>query len=97
MLQNQMDRLFVAVERRAAAKAQGLVDGGGTPRDDEDDGMGFKIEVVGDSTMRVRCAFIEQRILRYWYTSSVLGSSSEWISDTVGLRHILSITLFASR
>ncbi len=56
MLQNLMDRLFVAVERRAAATAQGLVGGGGTPRDGEDDGMGFKIEVVGDSTMRVRCA-----------------------------------------
>ena len=54
MLQNQTDRLFLALEKRAAAQKS---------REESGDGVsfeigtnvdrGFKIHVVGDSTMRV--------------------------------------------
>lgn len=58
MLQNQIDRLFVGIEKRAGAQALGLGLGLGDRNETlgagEGDGLGFKIEVVGDSTMRVR-------------------------------------------
>lgn len=54
VLQNQIDQLFLAIEKRPPAPPMGLEDGDVTLRVHADDGMGFKIHVVGDSTMRVR-------------------------------------------
>lgn len=54
MLHTQIDGLFTAVEQRAAARADAAAAGSPPPRAAVDDGMGFKIAVIGDSTIRVR-------------------------------------------
>lgn len=59
MLQNQADQLFLAIEKRAAAQkseadsSDGVTLEVGIHSDQE-----FKIHVVGDSTMRVRCLLV---------------------------------------
>lgn len=53
MLHTQIDGLFSAVEQRAAARAAAAAAGNPPPRAALDDGMEFKIAVIGDSTIRV--------------------------------------------
>ena len=54
VLQNQIDGLFSALEKRATEKME-TIDGGksSSPRFEVRDGMGFKVAMVGDSTIRV--------------------------------------------
>lgn len=54
LLHNQIGRLFLSIEKRATAQKLEHGGGGVTPGVDTDDGLGFKIHVVGDSTMRVK-------------------------------------------
>lgn len=54
LLQNQTDRLFLALEKRTRAHKSEKLGGGVTLEIDSDDRRGFKIHVVGDSTMRMQ-------------------------------------------
>ena len=54
MLHTQIDGLFSAIEQRASARVTAAAAGKPPPRAAVDDGMGFKIAVIGDSTIRVR-------------------------------------------
>lgn len=54
MLQNQVDALFAELEEHPLVETAGPVDSPTSPHFVMDDGLGFKIAVVGDSTMRVR-------------------------------------------
>eukprot|EP00904_Undaria_pinnatifida_P002927 jgi/Undpi1/12635/HiC_scaffold_6.g02303.m1 len=54
VLHNQVDRLFAAVEKRSATLTEGSGASSSSPRLITDDGLGFKIHVVGDSTMRMQ-------------------------------------------
>ena len=55
MLQNQIDGLFSALEQRANERTERLASyGHRSPHFEIDDGMGFKIVMIGDSTIRVR-------------------------------------------
>ena len=54
VLHNQIDGLFSAVEQREKALKDDDANESPMPRLGIDDGMGFKIAVIGDSTIRVR-------------------------------------------
>ena len=55
VLQNQIDGLFSALEQRAAEQTDSRDgDGHSSPRVEAADGLGFKVTMVGDSTIRVR-------------------------------------------
>ena len=59
MLHNQIDGLFSAVEQRVAALEDATAASNPLPRAAVDDGMGFKIAIIGDSTIRVRRSSLE--------------------------------------
>lgn len=105
MLQNQTDRLFSALEKRTRAHKSEQLGGGVTFEIDSDDRRGFKIHVVGDSTMRVRellfsIAEFATKVAdpRVWASVLVLGCFANQVDQTCTRRQIgLSRCLLPSK